>query len=117
MDDIFYMSPKNIEIKDIDEIARRINVKNTFIPQSKDILTVEYCDGVIAQWFCMSPEEFRESEDMRFLTEHKIKSIFCIAHHQYHFSFISLHLKLLLQEYGGWIGSDEDGFQPLITLA
>ena len=40
MDDIFYMSSKNVRIKDIDEIAKRINVKKTFMPQSTDVLEV-----------------------------------------------------------------------------
>ena len=56
MDDIFYMSSQNVRIKDIDEIAKRINVKKTFIPQSTDALEIEYCDGVMANWFCMRLE-------------------------------------------------------------
>ena len=40
MDDIFYISSKNVRIKDIDEIAKRINVKKTFMPQSTDVLEV-----------------------------------------------------------------------------
>ena len=90
MDDIFYMSSKNVRIKDIDEIAKRINVKKTFMPQSTDVLEVEYCDGVMAN--------------------------FCISHHPSNFPLILPHIKILLQEYGGWIGNDAEGFQPCFNV-
>ena len=116
MDDIFYMSSKNVRIKDIDEIAKRVNVKNTFIPRSTDALEVEYCDGVMANWFCMKMEDFQELEDMKFVIQNRINSIFCISHHSGNFSLILPHIKLLLQEYGGWIGNDEEGFQPCFNV-
>ena len=34
MDDIFYMSSKNVSIKDINEIAKRMNVKNIFMSET-----------------------------------------------------------------------------------
>lgn len=116
MDDVFYMSSKNVRIKDIDEIAKRVNAKCTFIPKSKDVLEVEYCDGVMANWFCMKMEDFQELEDTKFLYKNQIKSIFCISHHSSDFSLILPHIKLLLQEYGGWIGNDEEGFQPCFNI-
>lgn len=117
MDDIFYMSSKNVRIKDIDEIAKRINVKKTFMPQSTDVLDVEYCDGVMVNWFCMRLEDFQELEDMKFLSDNKIKSIFCISHHPSNFPLILPHIKILLQEYGGWIGNDAEGFQPCFNIS
>lgn len=116
MDDIFYLSSKNVRIKDIDETAKRVNVKRTFIPKSTDIIEVEYCDGVMANWFCMELEYFQESEDKKFLIDNKIKSIFCISHHPSSFSLLLPHIKILLQEYGGWIGNDEEGFQPRFNI-
>lgn len=116
MDDIFYMSPKNIKIEDIEETAKRVSVKRTFIPQSKDVLEVEYCDGVMANWFCMRLEVFQELEDTKFLSVNKIKSIFCISHHPSNFPIILPHIKTLLQEYGGWIGNDAEGFQPCFNI-
>ena len=117
MDDIFYMSSKNVRIKDIDEIAKRINVKKTFMPQSTDVLEVEYCDGVMVNWFRMRLEDFQELEDTKFLSDNKIKSIFCISHHSSHFPLILPHIKILLQEYGGWIGNDAEGFHPCFNIS
>lgn len=116
MDDIFYMSSKNISIEDIDEIAKRMNVKNTIMSKNSDILEVEYCDGVVTDWFCMKLEDFQELEDKKFLLENHIKSIFCISHHSIHFSFILPHIKMLLQEYDGWIGNDGEGFRPCYDM-
>ena len=116
MDDIFYMSAKKVSIKDISEIAKRINVKNTFIPKSLDVLQIEYCDGIIADWLCMSVDDFGEYDNMNFLIDNKIESIFCISYHSRNFALMLPHIKILLQEYGGWIGNDGDGFRPYYNL-
>ena len=116
MDDIFYMSAKKVSIRDVEEAARRANVKDTFVPKTSDIVQIEYNDGIVADWFCMDVEEFCEPEAKKFLDEHKIESIFCVSHHQVHFTSMLPHIKILLQEYGGWIGDDGDGFQPCYDL-
>lgn len=116
MDDIFYMSAKKVSIKDINEIAKRTNVKNTFIPKSLDVLQIEYCDGIIADWFCMSVDDFCEDENKKFIVNNKIESIFCVSYHPSNFALMLPHIKILLQEYGGWIGNDGDGFQPCFNL-
>ena len=116
MDDIFYMSANKVGIIDISESAKKVNVKSTFIPESSDVLEIEYCDDIIANWFCMRLDDFRELEDQRFLIDNKIESIFCISYHSSDFALIRPHIKTLLKEYGGWIGNDEDGFQPCFNL-
>ncbi len=112
MDDIFYMSSKDVSIEDVDEIAKRMNVKNTFLSKTSDVLEIEYSDSVEASWFCMRLEDFQEVEDKKFLIENRIKSIFCVSHHSNNFPFLLPHIKMMLQEYGGWIGNDGEGFQP-----
>lgn len=57
-----------------------------------------------------------EVEDKNFLIENQIKSIFCISHHSNNFPSILPHLKMMLQEYDGWIGNDEEGFQPCYDM-
>lgn len=116
MDDIFYMSSKNVNIKDINEIAKRMNVKNTFMSKTADVVEIEYSDSVVASWFCMRLEDFQEVEDKKFLIKNQIKSIFCISHHSNNFPSILPHLKMMLQEYGGWIGNDGEGFQPCYDM-
>lgn len=116
MDDIFYMSSKNVSIKDINEIAKRMNVNNTFMSKTSDVVEIEYSDNVVASWFCMSLEDFQEVEDKKFLMENQIKSIFCVSHHSNNFLSILPHLKMMLQEYGGWIGNDIEGFQPCYDM-
>lgn len=116
MDDIFYMSSKDVSLKDVEEIAKKINVKNTIISKNLDVLEVEYCDGVVADWFCMKLEDFQELEDEKFLLKNGIKSVFCVSHHSINFSFMLPHIKMLLQEYDGWIGNDSEGFQPCYDM-
>lgn len=116
MDDIFYMSSKNVSIKDINKIVKRMNVKSTFMSKTSEVIEIEYSDSVVASWFCMRLEDFQEVEDKKFLIENQIKSIFCISHHSNNFPSILLHLKMMLQEYDGWIGNDEEGFQPCYDM-
>lgn len=116
MDDIFYMSSKNVSIKDINEIAKRMNVKNTFMSKTADVVEIEYSDSVVASWFCMRLEDFQEVEDKNFLIKNQIKSIFCVSHHSNNFPSILPHLKMMLQEYDGWIGNDGEGFQPCYDM-
>lgn len=70
----------------------------------------------MANWFCMRLEDFQELEDTKFLIDNKIKSIFCISHHLSNPSLILPHIKILLQEYGGWIGNDKEGFQACFNI-
>lgn len=116
MDDIFYMSSKNVSIKDVNEIAKRMNVKKTFMPKTADVVEIEYSDSVVASWFCMRLEDFQEIEDKNFLIKNQIQSIFCISHHPNDFPSILPHLKMMLQEYDGWIGNDAEGFQPCYDM-
>ena len=85
MDDIFYMSSKNVSIKEVNEIAKRINVNNTFMSKTSDVVEIEYSDSVVASWFCMRLEDFQEVEDKKFLIENQINSIFCVSHHPNNF--------------------------------
>lgn len=106
------MTDRKININDIAKVARKLNVKNIFIPESADVLQIEYSYDIMAEWFRMKLEDFYESEDKKFFDINKIQSVFCISLHLSNFDFILPHIKMLLQHYGGWIGSDSEGFQP-----
>lgn len=110
------MSAKKVDKINIRETAKKVNVKSIFIPESSDVLEIEYCNGIIANWLCMGLKDFKELEEQKFLIDNKIESIFCISYHSRDFALIRPHLKTLLKEYGGWIGNDEDGFQPCFNL-
>ncbi|SHJ43586.1 hypothetical protein SAMN02745163_01963 [Clostridium cavendishii DSM 21758] len=116
MEDIFYLSTKKINVKDINKIAEKVNVKSTFIPKTLDVLEIEYCDGITASWFNMSLCEFQEPEDEKFLNDNKIEAVFCISHHPRNLKIIMPHIKNVLKEYGGWIGNDNEKFQPWFNL-
>lgn len=116
MDDIFYLSTKKITVNNIKQIAEQVNVKNTFIPKSSDVLEIDYSEGVTASWFQMRVEEFEEPESVKFLDCNKIRTIFCISHHPKDLKLILPHLKKVLKEYGGWIGNDSEGFQPCFDI-
>lgn len=116
MDDMFYMSSKNVNINDINEIAKIMNVKNTYISKISDVLEIEYSECVVASWFCMRLEDFKEDEDKKFLNENHIKSIFGITYHSKNILSILPHIKMILQEYGGWIGNDGEGFKPCYDI-
>lgn len=53
MDDIFYMSPQVIDLVDVNRSANMINVHNTTITKSSEVLEVEYREGAVAKWFSM----------------------------------------------------------------
>ena len=116
MDDIFYMTNKKISVIEINDIAKKVNDKSTFIADHSDALQIEYFHGIIADWVSISVKEFSEPEDKIFLSDNKINSIFCISYHPSQFNFVLPHLKALLQEYGGFIGNDSEGFQPCFSL-
>ena len=99
MDDIFYMTNKKISIIEINDIAKKVNVKSTFIANYSDALQIEYFHGIIADWVSISVKEFSEPEDKIFLSDNKINSIFCISYHPSQFNFVLPHLKALLQKY------------------
>ncbi len=115
MDDIFYMTDKKVNINDIAGIAQETNAINVFIPESAEVMQIEYKENIMADWSCMRIGDFQESEDKIFLDQNKIKSVFCISCHMNNFTFMLPHVKMLLQKYGGFIGSDSDGFQPCFS--
>ena len=116
MDDIFYMTSRDVHIKDINETAQIMNVNNTCISKTLDVIEIEYSDKVVASWCCMSLEDFHEAEDKKFLLENHIKSIYCISYHANRLGTILPHIKMLLHRYGGFIGNDDEGFQPCYDM-
>ncbi len=115
MDDIFYMTDTKVSINDIALTARETNAGNIFIPESADVVQIEYKENITADWSYMKTEDFPESEDKKFLTDNKIRSFFCIACHLNNLTSMLPHIKTLLQKYGGFIGNDSEGFQPCFS--
>ena len=103
MDDIFYLTEKNVTITDIAETAKESDVINVFVPLSENVLQIEYEKNVYAEWSCMKIEDFSETEDKIFLERNKIKSVFCISYHMNNLNLMLPHIKILLQKYGGFL--------------
>ena len=71
----------------------------------------EYCE-----WTKMYKEKFKEKEDEKFLLKEQIQTIIMIIHHTYYFDYIKPIIQKCLENFGGLIGNDNDGFIPIYNI-
>lgn len=116
MDDIFYFNSKEVSLKDIKKIAEELDAQEIFMTEAQDALQITYCDSARTDWVKMSLEEFPDPDAIAFLTQNKIRVIFCISYHPAYLQSLKKHIVRILEKYGGLIGMDSDGFYPYYDL-
>ena len=111
MDDIFYLSPVKLDTDSVCKVFQNVNgicVKNF---RSSDTIQI-YTGTQMINMTLMGLSEFYEA-DQEFIRTHQIASVACISHHILCARETLKVMMLLLDKWGGWIGSDNDGFAPI----
>lgn len=75
-----------------------------------------FSDRKYCEWTDMCKEEFKEKEDTKFLLKEQIQTIMMITHHTYHFYAIKPIIQKCLENFGGLIGNDNNGFIPIYNI-
>ncbi len=116
MDDIIFFSKQIIMNEDVKRYAIDIGAIRVFISESYDDLAIYYSKNHKVDWYKMSIDEFGDPCDADYLLQNEIKSIYLISHHKKDLPFIINHIKLLMRDFGGWLGNDSDMFQPCFNI-
>ena len=111
MDDIFYLSTVKL---DTDSVCKAFqNVDGIFVKDFRASDAVQiYTETQIINMTLMGLSEFDEA-DQEFIRTHEIASVVCISHHKIYAKETLKLMMLLLDKWGGWIGSDNEGFAPI----
>lgn len=112
MDDIFYLNDNKITISEIEQTIKSEKIyKIISVPASK-VLQVYLNENVFIDIQEMSLSDFGE-ECATVIEEQKIISVFCFSHHPKDFELLKPILILMLNKHGGWIGNDNENFEPM----
>ncbi len=115
MDDIFYLSQKDINMLMFAELLKEkfnnINIRYS----TTECIQVIYKNSFF-EFYIMEIGEFREEEDIIILRENDIKKIVGICLHLSELPKALELVKVILETYGGLIGNDNYGFAPVFTM-
>jgi hypothetical protein len=113
MDDLFYFTTQAVAFRNVEDIALALGWSH--ILRAHDALEIGYENdaSAICQWtiFDIGDAEPTEAAELR---ADNISTGFCVSHHRHNQALLIL-LEELLVMYGGWVGSDSDGFHPRFT--
>ncbi len=113
MDDIFYFSDKKVNLKDIKCIAEKIGYGKLFLTTDETGLQIEVDEYEYWQFAIVDIDnDFNDPKEKSVLEKANTVSGFCISHHIQSLNNLIKLLQEIGRHFGGWIGSDEDGFEP-----
>jgi hypothetical protein len=114
MDDVFYFSELQVGLADIAILADRRGMPRV-LRSGGLVITLGEGPYDHCHWadFGIDEAEPKDAEDLR---RSGIRSGLCISHHPVAMPALKPLLRDVLAAYGGWVGSDDDGFHPRFTL-
>lgn len=121
MEDLFYFTKSALTLQDFWRIAEREGhqCKIHEYPNGP-ALHIYYSDRRF--WQCVKTSEEQgdydsfEPSEYAFVADYQPASSFVISYHTVSVNSLALLLKIVLTEYGGWLGSDENNFEPIYTV-
>ena len=121
MDDLFYFSKSSVELIDLAQIAESFAYKWEIITLSnKPDLNIFYGQRWFWQWSKLDEDDdfntFEPSE-LKIISALQPVSIFSISYHSNSIVLLQSFLKAVLIKYSGWIGCDNENFEPIYSLA
>ena len=115
MNDHFFLSTTDIPFSEIAEVISsdaRFDASHT-----EQGVTVMSPEGRLVMSVLRIENEELSSAERRMFQERDIRACFCLSHRSSEVEEVLLPLtRALLQRLGGWIGGDEDGFEPILEL-
>lgn len=114
MDDLFYFTRRDVALSEIANVARRLDCQAVNLGQRGLELVLD--DGSRTDWSVFDFDKL-ENADRDDLLREGIRSAFCVSHHPVAIRTLLGLLRVLLAEFGGWIGNDDDRFMPRFDLS
>lgn len=109
--ELLYMTPKEITAKDIAEVLKENEGAVVELWESMNVVEMEIPDGGTADFEPMKAE-FKDPSDMAFVKNREIQTIFAVTVCEDDFEEISLYLKDVVEQLGGFICADSEDFKP-----
>jgi hypothetical protein len=116
LNDLFYFSQKELNLRDLHSLLSEVNVYSLFLTENCDALQVGFGEKIIWQIYQMNISADFSDEDILDIGATGAKTCFCISYHNNTLNQLKLILIMCLETFGGWVGSDSDGFEPKLTL-
>jgi hypothetical protein len=120
MEDLFYFPPEPISVDDIAGVARDAGLTSQTHPP--DDLTIYYSDDNFWSWQELHDDGGAdmvgfEEADRATMAALGYAKVFAVSFRPASLPKLCEFLAILLQRYGGWIGSDSEGLYPIFTAA
>ncbi len=113
MEDIFYFSNERILLSEIKKIAESSGYHRITLASDEQALELGNRNGSYWQIYLLDTvKDIPEPEDKEFLKKLNMISGLCLCHHKNDINELLIFIAKIGEKYGGWIGNDEDGFEP-----
>lgn len=115
MNDVFFLAPSEVTLS---QLARVVNEDTSFDASDvDDAVTILSADGRLAMSVLQMKAEELTDEERDMFRALKISSFFCLSHRTPEVATVLLPIaRALLARFGGWIGADDDGFEPHLGI-
>jgi hypothetical protein len=121
VEDLFYFTRSAVRLQDLAALADGLGHRSEIFPgRAGDLLNVYYRERSFWQWI---PIDVGSGDAAAFddrsrevLAGYGPTSAFIIAHRVMSWPILKVYLKGILAKYGGWVGSDRDGWEPIYTV-
>ncbi|CAM3599535.1 hypothetical protein VA7868_02204 [Vibrio aerogenes CECT 7868] len=116
MKDVFYFSKQPIELLSIKQNLQDY-YNDILLNEDQDALQIKINKEEMIQIVSLNvTTEFGDPEDCDVIEATGVKSCICISHHSFSIDCVKDILKIILKNYGGWVGNDSDYFEPRFVL-
>ena len=123
MEDVFYLCPEKITIPQIKQVFQ--NCSSDTIVSDKEHLQIIWKKSEKLQFieFYLFPDYINTVDEdetellLDTIRKNHIRTVIGILHHTRHIPIVLKYTALLMQEFGGVLGTDNAGFSPYFSLA
>ncbi len=108
--ELLYFAEQEVTVKDLERSL--INkLEEIHVWPELGIMELNFPNGIVADVETMT-EYMEDEEDLRFMTDRKLKSVYAITIEENGLKELIEYVRCWIQEYGGLLCSDSDDFAP-----
>ena len=109
--ELLYMAKQEVTVKDLEKPLLD-KLEEIHVWPEIDVMELNLRSGYIADVETLT-EYMDDEEDLKFMEEKHIKSVYAITVEETGMSELMEYVKCWIQEYGGLLCSDSDDFTPI----
>ncbi|MBE6875185.1 MAG: hypothetical protein E7496_00395 [Ruminococcus sp.] len=123
MEDVFYLCPQKITVAHIKQVFQNISSDNIISDDErlqiiwKESEKLQFIEFYLFPDYMYSVDEEETELMLDTIRKYHVSTVVGILHHTRHIPIVLKYTALLMQKFGGVLGTDTPGFFPCFSLA